>query len=691
MNKNNFLPNQNVSRIKKEIIEFENRIHSFLNGSLREDEFRTIRTHKGVYSQRQQGVQMLRIKIPIGKISRRQMLCIATIAEEYGNGYFHITTRQDIQVYNINIMKMPEIWEKLEMEGITIIGSGGNTIRNITASATAGIDPFEPFDVSHHGEAMFRYFLCNPVSQEMGRKIKISFSSSETDSALSFVHDLGFIPKIKALDGIQQLGFKVLVGGGLGAQPVLASTAFDFIEEHQVIPFTEAVIRVFGRYGERKNRHKARLKFLIQQIGLEKFLELVESEKIAGKYSCYTVKNEVSKRNQPSEFGSVNTNQEPDFRHWLLTNVITQKQEGFSGVYIKFRGGDISSADARKFINAIEGYGDDEMRLTINQGVLLRYVPNVSLNNLFNILMEKGFAVPGYNSPANITSCRGTSTCNLAITNTLQLSLQLEEQIINNFPELINNTDIKIKVSGCMNSCGQQTIATIGFHGSTIKHEGKSIPALQVMLGGGIIGDGKGRLAEKILKVPTKRARFILNVLLSDYTINRVKDECYNDYFDRKGKFYFFQLLKPLADLSSLDKDEVIDWGHNKEYKPAIGSGECAGAIIDEVESNYSGAKKYLEKAQLAIHQEEYAESLFCSYRSFVLTAKGYLIYKGRQANSDFQVIEDFSFIYNEANKNSNVSTYSQLVLEISKKAPSKCFAENYLNEAKRLLEKVLG
>ena len=267
--------------VERDIIELERKIREFKEGKIAEEKFRSLRLARGVYGQRQQGVQMVRIKLPYGKMTLAQWKRIADVSDEYSTGNLHLTTRQDIQIHFVSLDRTPELWNELEKDSITIREACGNTVRNITASDIAGIDPDEPFDVTPYAHAMFEYFLRKPVCQEMGRKFKIAFSSSEKDTALTFMHDLGAIPRIREVDGKEVSGFKVLVGGGLGAQPHLANCTHEFLEEDLLIPYLEAVLRVFDRHGERNSRHKARIKFLIQKIGIDAFNELVNAEQKA--------------------------------------------------------------------------------------------------------------------------------------------------------------------------------------------------------------------------------------------------------------------------------------------------------------------------------------------------------------------------------------------------------------------------
>ena len=326
--------------VEKDILDLAKKIAQFKAGEIHEEKFRSLRLARGVYGQRQQGVQMIRIKLPYGKIQFHQWKRIADISDEYSTGNLHLTTRQDIQIHFVSLDRTPELWAKLEQDDITLREACGNTVRNITASPTSGIDPKELFDVSPHADTAFRYFLRNPICQEMGRKVKISFSNTDEDTSLAYLHDMGFIPKI--VDGLK--GFKVVVGGGLGAQPMLAYTSHEFLAEDQVIPFIESVLRVFDRHGERNSRHKARMKFLIQKIGFEEFMNLVQAETKALKNHSYPISDAAAwEVSEPTQLSDVAIPSSEVYKTWLATNTFEQKQKGFHGVYVRILNGNISS------------------------------------------------------------------------------------------------------------------------------------------------------------------------------------------------------------------------------------------------------------------------------------------------------------------------------------------------------------
>lgn len=678
--------------VQKDIIELEQKIRAFREGTLNEDKFRSLRLARGVYGQRQQGVQMIRIKLPFGKVTGKQLLRIADISDEYSNGNLHLTTRQDVQIHYVSLDRTPELWAKLEQGDITLREACGNTVRNITASAVAGIDPKEPFDVSPYAQELFKYFLRKPFGQELGRKLKFAFSSNDDDTAYTFMHDLGFIPKVKIVDGKIARGFKVLVGGGLGAQPFLAKTAFEFLEEDQIVPFTEALIRVFDRHGERASRHKARIKYLVNKIGIEEVLRLVAEERLALGYSSFPINYDAVPLKQNASSTSFTTFKISDnlkYQDWLKTNVFEQKQQGFYGVNIKILLGNISSDTARDLVGLVNTYAADDIRVTINQGLLLKFVSKEALPALFRALDKLNLAEPGFDSVADITACPGTDTCNLGISSSTGIAKELERVVKEEFPELLFNNDIKIKISGCMNSCGQHSLAQIGFHGSSFKNGTAVVPALQLVLGGGVVGNGEGRISEKIIKIPSKRGPAVLRTLLIDFEKNAVEGEYFNNYYDIQGKDYFYQLLKPHADNSTLLPEEYLDWGHTEEFKTEIGVGECAGVMIDLVATLIFEAEEKLDWAENSFSENLFADSIYHSYATIISGAKALLLGNSLKTNTQNDIINDFEKQFVSSGEINLNGGFREFVLQINQHEPSKGFAEKYLSDAKAFIKQV--
>lgn len=690
----NELENLNNPVVEKDIIDLADKISLFKNFQIDEEKFRSLRLARGVYGQRQPGVQMIRIKIPYGKMTFRQLRRIADLSDEYASSKLHVTTRQDIQIHYVSLDKTPELWAKLEQDNITLREACGNTVRNITASDKAGIDPNEPFDVSPYAHAMFEYFLRNPVCQEMGRKFKIAFSSSEEDSAFTFIHDIGVIPKLKIENEKEIRGFKVYIGGGLGAQPFLAQLAYDFMEEDQLIPFTEGLLRVFDRYGERARRQKARLKYLLNDLGMEELLKLVSEEQKALNVKSYKVDyasfDEQPKLPEAVDYSGVEVDDPEKFDQWFQTNVFKQKQQGFHGVYVKLLLGDMSSDLAKTFANIAEKYAADDIRITINQGYLLKYVTKDALKPLFNELNKVGLAEPGFDTPADITACPGTDTCNLGISSSTGIARALENVIKNEYPDLIHNNDLKIKISGCPNSCGQHGMAGIGFHGSSIKNGLNVLPAIQVLLGGGVNSDGEGEIAERVIKVPSKRGPEVLRVLLDDYEANGSNGEYYKDYFKRQGKMYFYKLLKPLADLNTIQQSDYIDWGMEHKFLVQTAVGECAGVIIDLVSTLLFDSDEKLDWAKETFENKQYADSIYNSYNVFLNSAKAMLLGEDVKNSSQMSVMKDFDKIFVETGVFKFAEgSFKEHVLQINKHEPTESFAIAYLTHASNFLSEI--
>ncbi|RZA01214.1 MAG: HEPN domain-containing protein [Sphingobacteriaceae bacterium] len=675
--------------VEKDIIDLEKKIRAFREGTIHDEKFRSLRLARGIYGQRQPGVQMIRIKLPFGKVSFKQILRIADISDEYASSNLHLTTRQDIQIHYVSLDKTPELWAKLELDDITVREACGNTVRNITASPTAGIDPKEPFDVSPYAYGTFEYLLRNPVNQDMPRKFKISFSSSDEDTAFSFAHDVGLIPKINAAG---ERGFKVMLGGGLGAQPMLANLVEEFLPEDQLVPYIESMLRVFDRYGERTNRNKARLKYLIQKLGLEEVLRLAKIERTANKVKSYKINRDaVALPNIPKPTGleGIVPVDELKYQQWLDTNVFAQKQAGYYGVYIKVLKGDIPTPQARKLIEVLKPLVADEIRITPNQGLMLKYVTKEALPALFNGLTEIGMAAAGFDSVADITTCPGTDTCNLGISNSMTFASVVEDLIYKEYADLIYNRDIKIKISGCMNSCGQHSMAQIGFHGSSLKAGARVLPSMQVMLGGGIVGDGVGRAGDRVIKIPSKRATDVLRTLLNDYKANSTDTENYHNYYDRQGKDYFYQMLKPLADLTTLTDEEFVDWGHVETYASAIGVGECAGVVIDLVATLIYEADEKMEWANASYEAGSWADAIYHGYSVLISAAKALLLDKGINSSTHGGIIREFDAQYVDTNEISLNGSFNDLILQINQNEPSEEFATKYLATAADFLTAV--
>ena len=673
--------------VQNDIIELAKKIELFNTGKIDEEKFRSLRLARGVYGQRQEGVQMIRIKLPYGKVMSNQLRRISDVSDEYSRGRLHITTRQDIQIHYVDLNRTPELWSELEKDDVTLREACGNTVRNVTASETAGIDVDEPFDVSPYADALFRFFLRNPICQEMGRKFKVSFSSSDKDTGLSYMHDLGFISKIE--NGVR--GFKVMIGGGLGSQPRHADVLYEFLPANKIIPTMEGVLRVFDRYGERKSRAKARIKFLLKDIELEAFKALVEQEQNAIEFKTVAIDAEAYVASKPVsvEAPKVEIQDQKAFDSWKSTNLITQKQDGYVAIGIKVLLGDFYTDKARLLADLVENYAAGEIRLSLRQNIVIPFVKEDLVPFFYKELEKLGFAEVGYNKAVDITACPGTDTCNLGIASSTGIADELERVIKAEYPQYLQNEDVVIKISGCMNACGQHNMANIGFQGMSVRTPNKLVaPALQVLLGGGNLGDGKGVFADKLVKVPSRRGPEALRRILNDFEAN-AQGKKFVEYYKLNGDRYFYDLLSDLQDVTNLTQEDFIDWGEEEKYEKAIGVGECAGVVIDLISTLFLESEEKIENAQKSFNDKVYSSAIYHAYSSLVNSAKAMLLAENKSTNTHAGIVSQFDEFFVASGKLDLGTSFSELIYQINKFAPIEAFASKYIDNANQFLEKV--
>ena len=673
--------------VQKEIIDLEKKIHAFRGGKIDDERFRSLRLARGIYGQRQEGVQMIRIKLPYGKVTSEQLRRITEVSEKYSTGRLHITTRQDIQIHYVSLDRTPELWADLAKDDITLREACGNTVRNITASELAGVDVDEPFDVTPYAHGLFQYLLRNPICQEMGRKFKISFSSSEKDTALSYLHDLGFIPKI--VDG--QKGFKVMLGGGLGSQPSHAELLSDFVPVNQIIPTAEGVIRIFDRYGERAKRLKARLKFLIKDLGRDEFLRLVEEEKKALPFHSYEIDTTAFEgpiTESLLEVPTVTIEDVAAYEAWKKSNVIAQKQAGYVAIGVKVLLGDFYIDKARLLADLIKNYGANELRFSLRQNIVIRNIKEENLPFFYQELAKLDMVQLGYNTIGDITACPGTDTCNLGIASSTGIADELERVIKTEYPQYLNNTEIAIKISGCMNACGQHNMAPIGFQGMSINAGKLVAPALQVLLGGGNLENGNGRFSDKVIKIPSRRGPEALRLILNDFEAN-ANGAKFLEYYDAKGEKYFYEFLKPLADVTNLTEADFVDWGNADNYVKAVGVGECAGVVIDLVATLLFEAKEKIDSANEALKEQKWSDAIYLAYAGFVNGAKALLLAEKEKTNTHAGIIDSFDSVFVASNKIELGTSFRELVYQINKNEPTEVFAKQYIQDSISFFDKL--
>ncbi len=575
--------------IEEEVRIFEERAAQLSRGEITDEEFRSFRLKHGIYGQRQAGVQMVRVKIPSGVLDPEQLRALATLAETYSTGRGHVTTRENCQFHFVNLADVPDIMRLLAACGLTTREACGNTVRNVTSCPLAGICAGEAFDVTPYALATTRFFLRHPEFHTLPRKFKIAFSGCEDDGncAVAGIHDIGLIARVRGSNGTGRRGFKVLVGGGLGSLPTEAATFDEFLPEQELIPTMEAILRVFNEHGNRKNKYKARMKFVLREKGIEEFKRLV-----AAKRAEVTTPAETLTVPSPSHAplvaiqpyaGNGNGNghgngsgpsRSAEFERWAQHNLELQRQPGYVIAWIKLLAGNISAAQFGGLANLLEKHRLPAVRIAISQDLVIPWTPADRAPEVFEELRRLGLATPGARTIADVTGCPGATTCNLGITRSLTLAEVLAGEFANEAdPEA---QKIRIKISGCPNSCGQHHIADIGLYGNARKVGEKQAPYYQLMLAGRVSADGV-HFARQVMPLPAKRIPRALRALVDFYLHDRAPGDSFSAWAERIPDERIKQELAAFAETAGEVSELFVDWGDTETYSLKLGRGECAG------------------------------------------------------------------------------------------------------------------
>ena len=572
-----------IDVIPEEIDDFELQVRRFQAGEFDETEFLAYRLKQGVYGQRQPDAQMMRIKIPFGGLKADQLDALGEVSAQFvplNKG--HVTTRENIQFHHVKLQDAAEVMRVLGRVGLTTREACGNTVRNVTGCALAGVCPDETFDVTPYAAAYARYFVRHPYTQALPRKLKTAFSGCARDCAITGIHDVGFIPKMQ--DG--HPGFEIRVGGGTSIMPKIAPTLYDFVPVEDYLKVTEAVIRVFHHTDElRKNKMKARIKFHVARVGIDAFREQVEEEmshewaqRSFDPSSLLFIEDE-SLDAPPLHGSHPNGPASSEFDHWAETNVVDQKQGGYKAVNVKLYQGDIQAEQFHRLADISRTYAGGRARITHQQNLTFRWVPEAALRLLWNELHEIGFGASGVHEISDVVSCPGTDSCKLGITSSMGLGRALMDRIDRMSIDDPLTRRMHVKMSGCPNGCGQHHVADIGFHGAASKAPGGQVPAYELFLGGSYEeGDTRIGLRTKT-KVPAKRVPDAFEKVLQFYWSQRHEGEEFKDFAARLGPAQFEPLLKEFNEVGELNREtlhDYIDWDKTVKYKLERGEGECA-------------------------------------------------------------------------------------------------------------------
>ena len=638
--------------IQEEIETFEDEVKRLQAGDVPGDLFKPFRLQYGIYGQRQPDVQMVRIKIPFGGMTANQVRRVAELAETYATGVSHITTRQDIQLHFVPLPQISTVMRKLEEVGLTTREACANTVRNVTACHLAGVCQGEVFDVTSYANTVARHLLRNPLNQSLPRKFKIAFSGCNHDCAMTPIHDVGLLAK-KTEDGT--IGFRMVVGGGLGAAPRIAHLLREFVPMDELIPSIEAVIKVFDNLGNRKNRSKARMKFVIEKLGFDEFRRRWEAayEDMFGAKPAHPPLKLLPHADpapliMPAKHGTNGNGGHPDgspassFATWRRTNVVKQRQEGFSAAVLRLPTGDITAEQMLVVADLAERYSNGNVRTTIGQNLIIRWVSDGQVEAFYQELEAHGLGQPGANKTEDIVACPGTDTCGLGITSSKGVARALAEV----FPPGQVPDDLKgttIHISGCHNSCAQHHISTIGLHGVGKRIGDHIAPVYELHLGGRI--NGTAEVGQMTIKLPAKNVPSAVSHLLDVYRRDRREGESLHAFIKRAGKpalkeeLIGHSILPPYAE----DPSYYFDWEAEEKFTlEDLGPGECAGGAIEMIDNRILEAEQELYQARILAEKHQFAMAINKAYRAVVAGAKALLVTEGIDPNTDADTLAEF-------------------------------------------------
>jgi sulfite reductase beta subunit-like hemoprotein len=586
------VPGHVIPILRREYDDFKTEATKFLSGETEEDEFIKFRLKQGVYGQRQADVQMIRVKLPFGGVTPEQMEAFADVVEKYvplRKG--HITTRQNIQMHHVPLLDAERLIREIGETGLSSREGCGNTMRNVTGDPWAGVAKDELFDLTPYAGAYVRYFVRHPTTQGMPRKVKTSFDGSPRDRAISGIHDVAFRARVREVEGRGEVrGVEMLVGGGTSIMPRVAPVLYDFLEldNGEYLKVTEAVMRIFDRQEWlRVNRARARIKVFVDKYGIEELRRQAEEE-LKGDWVTerdFSIEDKLfgddereSAPAPPATYGSPNGDIS-EFERFRAANVRAQKQEGYVTVEAKVTRGDLTPEQFRGLAQIMRAYASGYARTTVQQNLVLRWVREESVYDVWRALSELGLGDAGSREINDVVSCPGTDSCKLGITSSMGLNQAVQERI-----EALDITDeltrkLNVKISGCPNGCGQHHVASIGFTGASIKVGEHTIPAYIPHVGG-VFEGGEVKFGARLkLRLPSKRVPDAIERWIGHYEANREEGEEWNDFAQRVGTAELESLVKDLSmpvDFGLQTMNTFIDWNRNVPFEVIRGEGECA-------------------------------------------------------------------------------------------------------------------
>jgi sulfite reductase (ferredoxin) len=582
---------------------------------------------------------MMRIKIPFGKLTAQQLEVLCELAEEYSDSILHVTTRQDIQLHFVHIEDTPDMMRRLAAVRITTREACGNSVRNVTACEYAGVCNTQSFDVTPYANAMVQFLLGHPDVQDFGRKFKIAFSGCEDNPCgLVTFHDLGAVAQVR--DG--KRGFRVVVGGGLGAVPVQAKVLVEFCPEEELLPLAQAVSRVFARLGEKQSRARARIKFLVQKLGIDEFKRLVAEEREGlrhdERWTAFLDDLHATDEKPVRDPGPIPAGTSAGFQAWARHNLKPQAQDGYYVAVVKMPLGDFTSTQGRALADLARQYTGDSIRCTVEQNLAFRWLSGADAVAFYERLDALHLGDPGAGTITDMTSCPGTDTCKLGISSSRGLTGELRKRLSVIQDELDPAVkSLRMKASGCFNSCGQHHVADIGFTGVSRQVGGRKVPHFNIVLGGQWTENAKS-YGLVVGAVPSKNIPKAVELITKHYLDNRESDETFQAFIARVGKKDFRKVLAPIQKPPTYEQDPSYysDWGDPREYTIGdIGVGECAGEIVPFVEFGLQEAEQQLHDAQDALDAGQAATAAAGGFHAMVTAAKALVRHLDVQVKDD--------------------------------------------------------
>lgn len=626
-------------RLKTIIGSYRESLDEYLEGKISADRFRGVRVPFGFYSERESNVLLSRVRIPGGYATSDQLRALANAARNFNAG-LHITDRQDVQIHDVSYEDSIKLLEYLKDFDLSSIGGGGNTVRNVTACPLAGICKDEVFDCRRHAISVSEYLLEDPLSiGKLPRKFKVAFSGCSTDCAYALVNDVGLIAKER--EGVK--GFKVYAGGGMGASSAIGQVLEEFVPEEKVGYVVKAVMLTYEKYGDKFNRHRNRLRFLIQQIGFERFRglyrETLHQVLADGKFNLREIQFKDSFKGPIVDSIGFESFDE-DFGEFLENNIKPQKPEGYHAVELNISQGDITHQALEQIADLEEIIPEIEFRFTQQQNILLSNIPGPEIKKLYQILKEifgnSSFIIHG--NLMNVVACKGATTCNLGLCNSPGIAREIIKELSTEDIDMDSLREFNVKISGCPNNCGQHSLGVIGLHGITRKVNLHPVPLYKVLVGGRT-GEDSTRLAQEIGKIPAKVVPLFLREFFSSVQDNVGNHWSVYEFLEAEGIEILRELIDKYSNIPSYDKrqDFYIDWERAEDFTLAgLGPAECGAGVLDLIDADLSDAEENLKLARENGYQRDFLKN------TLIYSARALQVVRGLEPKNDRDVIDFF-------------------------------------------------